>query len=764
MDTLDSDSVAPAGKAERAFYPRPYRSLEEFDLGQLLRKLWRRKGLIFGTVTVLTVLTAVIVFQLTPRYTAEALLIIETRGANVAADVEAVLSGLSADSETIQSEIEVLRSRGLADKTVNRLNLHRNPEFNETLRPKGLLAEFLDPARYVPKEWLTAILGHGADESLTEEELAAREMVRVTNTFLDSLAILPKGKSRVIVVQVTAEDPKVAAKIANTHADLYIIEQLEVKFEATRRATAWLNERVATLRDKVKETERVVEVYRQRSGLLGGEGGGEGGGITLTAQELSELNTQLILAGADRAEAEARLQQVRDLVAAAGSVDSAAEVLQSPLIQRLREQEAEVQRKVAELAGEFGKRHPKMINARAEAEDLRRKIESEVNKIVKGLQNEVGVVKVREATLRVSLDELKKRAAKANRASVQLRALEREATANRNLLETFLARFKETSAQENLSAQTPDARIISLAEIPDKPSFPRKGLMIALAFVGSGLIGLMLVFGVEQLDAGFRSGGQIEQATGVPVLGLVPLLSGLGRIGNPPEAYVLAHPTSAFGESIRTLYTSILLSRVDDPPKSILITSSLPKEGKTVITACLARLRGAAGQKVVVVDADLRHPKIHRLFDVPVRPGLSDLLAGDASIDEVVHKDKATGAHVIPAGRPVPNPQDLLGSDQMRKFFDALAQSYDLVIVDSPPVVAVSDARILSNAVDMTIFVVRWADTRREVVIQGLKQIATSGGRLAGVVLSLVNPKKHAGYGYGDSGYYYGRVRKYYTN
>ncbi len=227
---------------------------------------------------------------------------------------------------------------------------------------------------------------------------------------------------------------------------------------------------------------------------------------------------------------------------------------------------------------------------------------------------------------------------------------------------------------------------------------------------------------------------------------------------------MLAHPTSAFGESIRTLYTSILLSRVDDPPKSILITSSLPKEGKTVIATCLARLRGAAGQRVVVVDADLRHPKIHRLFDVPVQPGLTDLLAGDASIDDVVHKDKASGAHVIPAGRPVPNPQDLLGSDQMRKFFDALAGSYDLVILDSPPVVAVSDARILSNAVDITIFIVRWADTRREVVSQGIKQIATSGGRLAGVVLSLVNAKKHAGYGYGDSGYYYGSVKKYYTN
>ncbi len=278
MDTLDGDGAAAAVKGERAIFPQPYRSLEEFDLGQLVRKLWRRKGIILGTVTVLTVLTAVTVFQLTPRYTAAALLIIETRGSNVATDVKAVLSGLSADRETIESEIEVLASRGLVGKTVNRLNLDRNPEFNRALRPKGLLAEFLDPARYVPKEWLTAIVGHGDDESLSEEELRAREKVRVTDTFLEHLTILPKGNSRVIVVQFTAEDPKIAAETANAHADLYIIEQLEVKFEATRRATAWLNERVAALRDKVKATEKAVEVFRHSSGLLGGEGGG----ITLT--------------------------------------------------------------------------------------------------------------------------------------------------------------------------------------------------------------------------------------------------------------------------------------------------------------------------------------------------------------------------------------------------------------------------------------------------------------------------------------------------
>ena len=760
MDTVDREGVAPAVKGERAIFARPYRLLEEFSLRQLLRKLLRRRGIILGTMTVFTVLTAITVFQLTPRYIAAALLIIETRGGNVAGDVEAVLSGLSADAATIQSEIEVLRSRGLAGKTVNRLNLDRNPEFNQALRPKGLLADFLDPARYFPQEWLTVFLTRAVDEPLTEEKRRAKEKVRITNTFLKNLKVSPKGRSRVIVVEFSSEDPETAAKVANTHADLYIVEQLEVKFEATQRATAWLNERVVGLRGQVRETERAVEVFRQRSGLL--EGRGEG--VTLTAQELSDVNTQLILARAMRAEANARFQQVQALVSSAGSVDTAAEVLQSQLIQRLREQEAEVERKVAELSSEYGERHPTMINARAEVRDLRNKIRTEVKKIIKGLENEVGVARVRVATLWTSMEDMKKRAGQANRASIKLRALEREATATRTLLEAFLTRFKETSAQEDLNAQTPDARIISLAEVPDRPSFPKKRLMIALAFMGSTLIGLMLAFAVEQLDAGFRSGEQIEQATGVPVLGLVPILTGLGTVGKSPATYIVEHPTSAFGESIRTLHTSILLSRVDAPPKTILITSTLPKEGKTMLAASLVRLRGTAGQKVIVIDADIRRPNIHRVFGTALQPGLTELLAGQASLDEVVRKDKATGAHFIPAGRSVPNPSDLLASEQMKRYIDGLTKTYDLIVFDSPPVLAVSDARILSNAVDMTVFVVRWAHTRREVVNQGLKQIITSGGHLAGVVLSLVDAKKHARYGFADSGYYYGRVKKYYTS
>lgn len=416
------------------------------------------------------------------------------------------------------------------------------------------------------------------------------------------------------------------------------------------------------------------------------------------------------------------------------------------------------------MSEEYGDRHPKMINVRAEIQDIRNKIGMEVKKILKGLENEVGIARAGENSLGRSLEKLKGRLASSNRAEVQLRSLEREANANRTLLETFLARFKETSTQEDLDIQQADARIISFAEPPVAPSFPKKRLIIALVVVGSTLLGILLAFVVERLDKGFRSGEQIEKATGVPVLGLVPLLSGVSKLVTTPETYLMNHPVSAFGESIRTLYTSLHVSDADNPPKKILITSAVPKEGKTSIALCLGRFLAQAGNRVVMVDADFRRPGLARRIGLKAEPGLVELLSGASSFEDVLQEDRASGAHVISPGKVTDNPLDLLSSNRMSQVLDELGRGYDYVIIDSPPVLVVSDSRILSRDVDATVFVIRWADTRREAVVQGMKLILSSGGKLAGVALSQVNAKKHSQYGYSDSGYYYGRMKKYYSS
>ena len=734
---------------------------EEIDLRELFRKLWRRKSLIIGTAVFFTILAIGVLFQLTPRYSTKALILIGS-SQNKVVNLEAVLSGLSGDAETIQSEIEVLKSRQLIEKLVKKLKLNRFSEFNDALRPKGfvsqILSEYLDIKQYIPIEWLDAIKGTKKSIQFSQSELEAQKLVQLVDTLLESkLAISQKGRSRVIVVKTTSENPRLAAKIANTLSELYIFEQLEAKFEATRRATGWLEGRVSKLRAKVKETERAVEYYRKKSGLISGQLG------NITAQQTSELNTQLILARTARVEANARLRQVQIMVSSRGGVESAAEVLESVLIGRLREQEAEVQRRAAEFAEEYGSRHPKIISVKAEARNLKRKIGVEVNKIIRGLENEVEIAKARETSLQKSFDGLKLKVSSSNRAEIRLRSLQREADANRVLLKIFLTRFKETSAQEDIGIQDADARIISKAAISILPSFPKKKLIVAMVFVGATFLGILLAFTIEQLDRGFRSGEQIESATGISVLGMVPTLSGLTKIGKTPANYIIEKPTSAFGEAIRSLHTSLRLSNLDDPPKSILITSCLPAEGKTSISICLARMLASAGHKVIALDVDLRRPSFSDIFKDD-GPGLVEYLTtSDLDLKDLIHIDHESGAHVLLAGATSRNPPDILGSQKMTRLLRSLEKQYEYVVLDSPPVLAVSDARILSGQVHATLFVVRWADTPREIVVQGLKQILTSGGNLAGIVLSQVNAKKHARYGYGDSGYYYGRIKKYYV-
>ena len=748
-------SLEPDSEPIRRRSPAFLQAAEEVDFQELLRTLWRRKSVVFGTMAVLTTLAAVIVYQLTPSYTAEAYVMIDTRKTQVV-DVEAVISGLPVDRETVQSEILVMGSRGLSEKVIRRLELGKDPEFNEELKPESPFAKLFDPRKYVPEEWLAVFSGLKAqDEELTKEERRDRTRVRITDKFLEGLEVTPVRRSRVIRVAFESESPRMAARAANTLSELYIVSQLEAKFEATRQATKWLNERLSELRGQLEGSEAAVEAFRKKTGLV------EGKGVTIASQQIAELNTQLVLAGGTRAEAEARLKQIESLRSAGSGMETLAEVLDSQLVQRLREQEAVVVRKAAELSARYGERHPRMINVRAEIRDLEEKIGREVERIAQGLANELEVARAREISLQAGLETLKHEVATANESEIELRALEREAAVNRALFETFLGRSKETRAQED--NQRPDARIISRADVPEEPSYPRKGIVLLVALVASVLAGVVLVFVGERFDQGFRSMEQIEQLTGVTPFGLVPALKGVATIGKSPESYILKKPASAYGEALRSLHTSLLLSNVDRPPKVVLFASSLPKEGKTAVTLSLARMLANIGQKVVVVDCDLRRPRAHRVFGVASRPGLVEFLAGKALLEEVIHHDRQSAADLVPAGSSASNPTELLGSERMAQFLSGLAETYDLVLIDSSPVLAVSEVRILSRHVDKVVFLVRWAGTRREVAVAGLKQFLDAGSDVAGVLLSMVDVKKHARYGYGDSGYYYGAVRKYYT-
>ncbi len=696
-------------------------------LGEIIAAVARHKLALFGTILGSLLLAGLALYMVTPRYSAETMIMIEPKTSNIVS-VEAVVAGLSGDEESIQSETYVLSSRELAGRVIQRLNLHEDPEFN----PEGM------PSNDVMASGLSA------------------ELSAVVNRFLKRLTVIPLDTSRVISVSFSSESAEKAAIIANVLADEYIVSRLEAKFESTRRANAWLGVRIDELRDELMNAERAVETARARFGLL------QGDGMTLASQELIELNTQLVLARSERAEAAARLGQIKGISSSRRSNNSLDEVLNSSLIQRLREQESEVERRVAELSSEYGELHPKMIQLRAEAKDIQSRIGVEIDKVVAGLRSRLAVAQAREESLQRSLEELKSRAAIGNQNEIELRALEREAEANRGLLATMLSRQKETLSQEDADYQQADARIISAADMPIEPTYPRVGVVLGLVLIASSILGLIVVLVIELLDDGFRSGDELERATGVPSIGFVPLVPDIGSYKSL-AGYVSGKPNTAFGESIRTLNWSIGLAFPAPAPKSVLVTSSVPGEGKTTIATCLATSQSVAGRLTVLIDADTRRPCCHELLGVPREPGLVDVLTGTANLDDVLVDRNWSGLVFLPAGSPSPNAPNLLDSQKMRELLEEMNRRFDFIVMDSPPVMATTDARILCQMVDATVVAIKWGETRRAVVRNTLGQLLGARARLAGSLLSMVDARKHAKYGYGDSGAYTGDLEKYYA-
>lgn len=722
----------------------------ELDFVALWRVLRRRLGLVVGTVLLCVVLATIAVFQLTPRYSATTLVLIDPQQTQVV-DIESVLSGLSPDTGTIDSQVELLLSRSVAERTVDQLDLVSDPEFNSTLTPTPLIG-YLNPIG-----WIRAILPSGRGP-LTEEEEANRVKREVVSAFRQRLSASRRKLTFVIDVSFVSEDPNKAALIANQIADTYVLDQLEAKFDATRKANVWLSGRLSELREALRDSERAVEIYKAENQLI------ETDGLTLNEQQLSELNAQLILIRAEKAEQRAKFDRVNELLARGAGIDSVAEVLQSEVVRDLRQQQAELVREQAELASRYGPRHPQIINIQAERRDLDRQIEAEVRRIASSLENAVAVAETRERALRDSLDELRDTASVNNQALVRLRQLDREASANRVLYESFLGRFKETADQEGI--QTPDARVISSATPPLEPSFPRKTLILSIVIVLSGIGGVVLAFVVDRLDNTIHTATEMEELLGLPHIASLPAVGGESEGGKSlaPHDYVLDKPLSAFAESLRTLRTSLALSNVDQPPKVIMFTSALPNEGKSTTCLSFARAAAQAGVKTVLLDGDLRHPSMHKLLNVGARKvGLVEYLAGRVSLADALLTDERSGVRILPVASGVANPPDLLGSAQMRKLIKQLKDDHDLVLVDAAPVLPVVDSRVLARVVDKTVMIVRWNQTPRDASINAVKELRAYNADMAGCIFTQIDMARRARYGYGDSGAYYSHYRKYYV-
>jgi polysaccharide biosynthesis transport protein len=722
---------------------------DQFDLRRLAN-MFRRRMRLFGAVAALVFIAVVLVtLTATPMYTATANVMLDTRREQVV-NVEAVLSGLPADSSVVDTEVEILKSRRLAERVVNALQLDKDPEFNPALRSPGPVASIKGAIGGV----IDAVRPQEAQDTAIAEQKAQE---RVVDSVLNGLSVRRSGLTYVINVSFEAESAPKAATIANKFAELYLLEQLEAKFDATQQATTWLNSRLEGLRDQVLAAEAAVQQYRIANNLL------SAAGTNLTEQEISNYNMTLSQARAQVAEDEARLNTARSQLARGSTGDDLGEALSSPVIQQLRQQRATVSAKVADLQGRYGERHPEMLTANRQLNDIDAQIQAEIQRIISNLEAKVQVSRQRAAAIGGSLSNARGTLAGNNQAQVRLNELERTAEASRTLYESYLTRYKETSSQQGIEAS--DARVVSQATIPTGQSSPKVPLNLALGLVlalGAGVAAVVLA---EMLDAGLATAEDVEQRLDVSYLGAIPLLASVaeGKMGSPID-YVIEKPLSSFAEAFRNLRASVTYSRLGEPVKVVAITSSLPGEGKTTTSVCLARSAAQQGLKVILVDCDLRRRSVNRLFGAEPSRGLIEVLAGEASLEEVLTTDQVTGARLLPLAKSSMTPKDVFGSAAMDRLLEELRRTYDLVILDTAPVLPVADTRVLAPKADVVVFLAHWRKTPQHAIEAAFRLLTGTGAHLAGVALTQVDMKQQSKYGYGDPGYYYAEYKKYYVS
>lgn len=712
----------------------------------LLLQLWRQKMLILA-VGLLCAGIAILAARAMPvYYIAEARVLVGVPLLRVM-NIEAVMADINPDAERIQNEGYIIQSRALAEQVVGQLDLDEEPEFNPLLRSQPFWRGLLDPTRYLPDAWLP-------DSAARSEDAATQAQIEkdvVIDTLLSRLDVSTLGRSHVLSIQVKAQESSRAASIANAFADAYLARQRLEKVKANDEAEQFLTDRIAMLRQQVEKADQAVEEYRRQNGLY------KGASVGVTTQQLTELNTQLIVAQTAKAEAEARLSEAQSLKKSGIAGEGVPEVLNSPVIQSFKQQQVEAERRLADLSSSFGPQHPRILSARAEIAGIRGRLRQEMDHIIDGLRHEARTADARYQALRQNFDRLQSRQAGVNEKSIRLESLEREAAVNHNLLDQVMSRAKETFGQDRL--QRPNGQLISMAAPPAAPGFPPRILIVFLGAAGGVLIGIMIALLRDSADRSFRRGDQVESFTGLPVLALVPALK--GRM--TALAHVLRQPFSPYSEALRKLYIGLELSQAKTSLKTVLFASAVPGEGKSMLVASFGRLLASQGRRILLIDCDWRSPRLHRLLQCSNRYGLADLISEDGerpaepAAGPAIVTDTLSGLDLIPAGQFTAQSMHNLGGERMQRLLRGLSERYDMILLDAAPVLVGAEVLTLARMVDKVALTVRWGHTRREAVGEALKSLVDVQADFAGAVLTRVDPKGYRKYAYGHLSYEYER-------
>lgn len=727
------------------------------SLQQVVRTVRRRFWTMFLVVSVIFSAVAYMTLTATPLYKAAATIIVD-QGKGDPIDLGMMVTGVSTTPGELETELEVIHSPVLLERVVRRLELHKNPEFNPNLlneaeQHKSILDRLSSlVGSVISKDEEDA--GQQDESQFSPSEQTDHEVMVATGILQSKIFASRNGRTLIFTIEATSIDPKMAETLANAVADQYLVDQLDTKFEATRRANAWLDESLSGLREELNDAERAVEAYRAQTDIVATSTG------TLTESQIAETSGQLIAQEAQYAELVARLNGVREQIRN-GTSESIAEAINSNVIHNLRVQLAQVVRERADLETKYGPRHPDMARILAEEADLQSQIDAEIRRVVSSLESEVNIARQRLASLRGNLNGLRGQLSENNRAQIKLRELERNRDASRTLYEAFLSRFKQINEQEGYTEA--DARILSYARMPEAPALPRTKVNMALGLIMGLAMASALVLLLELMDNRVSSGEEIEERFGVPFLGNVPLISGIAGARTPPGQYLVKHPMSAFAESMRNLRASVKFANIDKPARLVTVTSSFPNEGKTSLTFSLGRMSAMTGSRTIVIDGDFRRRQLTEVSGLKPEIGLIEFLLGDADLNDVIVRDSETELDILPLSDSGNTSRDVFGSKSFDSLMIRLKAEYDMIIIDTAPILLMAETRVIAAKSDQVVVAARWRRTNRASLQQTLSVLREFHSSVAGVVLTFVDLKrlgKHSGAALSN----YKSYAKYYHN
>lgn len=700
------DSVGISSRGAPSLVPAPGdagKRVPEIDLLDVLRTIWRSKWLILFVTLCTAAVAGVYIWRIAVPFYAATTVVTLQNLERKSVDLESAVSGIGSDQASINTEVEVLRSRGLIDKLVDRLDLDKDPEFNVYLQPDNQVSLTTDPAPAA-----------GADG---QKPGPRARMIRdeIVERVLDAITISNIRQSYVFNITAWTHEPEKSALIADTLAELYIRDQLDMKFAATERATEWLTDRTSVLKAELNEAENAALEFNSRIALISPER------LRLLNRRLKDFRQRH--AGLIEKQ-EALERNVAELVAAkqSGNVTRLAEVTGLPA----PAQPGEVPASASHSPEAFELRFEQILErARYEAERGEAQIRAMTN----------------------SIADLEREVTDQSAQARELEQLMREAEASRMIYEYVLGRLKDTSVQQGM--QKAEARVLSYAMLPLAPSAPRAPLLLAVAVLIGLLVGSLVAVLLEMRSTAFRTAEEVQDETGTIVIGQIPLAPSSRR--SRIVDYIVSNPTSAMVEAVRNLRTSILLSTVDRTPKLIMMTSSMPGEGKTTLSLALAQNLAGMGKKVLVIEGDMRRRTFREFFEVGDRRGLLTAVLQDTPLDEIVHREPKLSFDILLGERANINAADFFASERFTSFLDRVRDAYDFIVVDTPPVLLVPDALVIAQSADVVAYVVQWDKTPRRQVADGLRAFATVNAPVTGLVLSQVDPRGMKRYGHGGS-------------